>query len=97
VLAGLGWSRRVLPPGPNGLLQRPFIAIAGLRRHPEYRAARLTKKEPSRPDGAKARVPLINHHDGKLVNCGAPYVLIRTLEPENRWLIPGAAAVEKGE
>src|SRR5262245_57630718 len=29
---GLGWSRRVLPPGPKGLLRRPFIAIAGLRR-----------------------------------------------------------------
>ena len=40
------WSRRVLPPGPKGLLQRPFITIAGLRRHPEYRAERLTKKEP---------------------------------------------------
>src|SRR5215213_2589487 len=24
------WSRRVLPPGPIGLLRRPFIAIAGL-------------------------------------------------------------------
>ena len=23
------WSRRVLPPGPIGLLRRPFIAIAG--------------------------------------------------------------------
>src|SRR5258705_9761726 len=30
---GLGWSRRVLPPGPKGLLRRPFIAIAGLPRH----------------------------------------------------------------
>jgi hypothetical protein len=25
-----GWSRRVLPPGPIGLLQRPFIAISAL-------------------------------------------------------------------
>src|ERR1700733_13664272 len=25
----LWWRRRVLPPGPNGLLRRPFIAIAG--------------------------------------------------------------------
>src|ERR1044072_6262890 len=24
-----GWSRRVLPTGPIGLLRRPFIAIAG--------------------------------------------------------------------
>ena len=40
---GLGWSRRVLPPGPKGLLRRPFIAISGLRRHLEYRRGRLTK------------------------------------------------------
>ena len=26
---GLGWRRRVLPPGPNGLLRRLFISIAG--------------------------------------------------------------------
>src|SRR4030088_1524613 len=31
--SGLGWRRRVLPPGPKGLLRRPFIAISGLRRH----------------------------------------------------------------
>src|SRR5215472_6519678 len=42
---GLGWRRRVLPPGPKGLLRRPFIAISGLRRHPQYRRGRLTKKE----------------------------------------------------
>src|SRR5215469_6995827 len=42
---GLGWRRRVLPPGPKGLLRRPFIAISGLRRHPQYRRRRLTKKE----------------------------------------------------
>jgi len=35
--AGFWWRRRVPPPGPNGLLQRAFIAIAGLLRHPEYR------------------------------------------------------------
>src|SRR6516164_3441986 len=29
------WRRRVLPPGPIGLLRRPFIAIAGLRRQLE--------------------------------------------------------------
>src|SRR5205085_769929 len=40
-----GWRRRVLPPGPIGLLRRPFIAIAGLRRPPQYRSARLTKKD----------------------------------------------------
>jgi len=27
------WRRRVLPPGPNGLLRRPFIAIAGKPAH----------------------------------------------------------------
>src|SRR3974390_1626714 len=42
---GLGWRRRVLPPGPKDLLRRPFIAIAGSRRHPQYRRRRLTKKE----------------------------------------------------
>src|SRR5665213_1457158 len=45
---GLGWSRRVLPPGPKGLLQRPFIAIAGFPRHPEYRRKVLTKEVPVR-------------------------------------------------
>jgi len=25
----LWWRRRVPPPGPNGLLRRPFISIAG--------------------------------------------------------------------
>jgi hypothetical protein len=39
------WRRRVLPPGPIGLLRRPFIAIAGLRRHTQYRGKRLRKKE----------------------------------------------------
>src|SRR5262249_25128125 len=47
--AGLGWRRRVLPPGPKGLLRRPFIAIAGLRRPPEYKCQALTKKEQFRP------------------------------------------------
>ena len=28
-LSGLWWRRRVPPPGPNGLLHRPFIAIVG--------------------------------------------------------------------
>src|SRR5262249_58149557 len=45
VLAGLWWRRRVLPPGPMGLLRRPFIAIAGLPRHIEYKHSRLPKKE----------------------------------------------------
>ena len=38
------WSRRVLPPGPKGLLRRPFIAIAGLRRHRNIGAKWLPKK-----------------------------------------------------
>src|SRR5438105_11217894 len=29
LLVGLWWRRRVLPPGPNGLLRRQFISIAG--------------------------------------------------------------------
>src|SRR6516165_5085374 len=29
LFGGLWWRRRVLPPGPNGLLRRPFISIAG--------------------------------------------------------------------
>src|SRR5688572_24285864 len=45
---GLGRSRRVLPPGPKGLLRRPFIAIAGLRRHSQYSRGRLLKKERDR-------------------------------------------------
>jgi len=51
------WSRRVLPPGPKGLLRRPFIAIAGLRRPSEYKRKRLSKKDRrlahSRPAGRK--------------------------------------------
>jgi hypothetical protein len=43
----LWWRRRVPPPGPKGLLRRPFIAIAGSRRHTQYRAEWLTKKGPS--------------------------------------------------
>src|SRR5262245_8044075 len=39
------WRRRVLPPGPIGLLRRPFIAIADSRRHPQYRRWPLTKKD----------------------------------------------------
>src|SRR4029077_4679319 len=39
-----GWRRRVLPPGPIGLLRRPFIAIAGLRRHREYKPCGRAKK-----------------------------------------------------
>ena len=38
----------VLPPGPKGLFRRPFIAIAGLRRHHEYKRKRLMKKEGER-------------------------------------------------
>src|ERR1700722_625087 len=39
------WSRRVPPPGPKGLLRRPFIAISGLRQPLRYRRKRLPKKE----------------------------------------------------
>jgi len=41
----LWWSRRVLPPGPIGLLRRPFIAIAGLAAGPlNIGAGRLRRK-----------------------------------------------------
>ena len=53
------WSRRVLPPGPKGLLRRPFIAIAGLHQHLEYKRKWLSKKdrrnEPGRVSGGKNR------------------------------------------
>src|SRR5215831_3906148 len=44
VLAGLWWRRRVLPPGPMGLLRRPFIAIAGLPRHTGIKALKVTEE-----------------------------------------------------
>jgi hypothetical protein len=44
---GLRWRRRVLPPGPKGLLRRPFIAIAGLRQPPQYRRGRRANKGPA--------------------------------------------------
>src|SRR5215216_6971945 len=44
---GLWWRRRVPPPGPIGLLRRPFIAIAGLRQPLQYKPQWLTKKEAS--------------------------------------------------
>ena len=71
----LGWSRRVLPPGPKGLLQRPFIAISGLRRHLQYRPGRLTKKEPLCPAGEKAACP------AKLVNAGPLELSSWTMRP----------------
>ncbi len=43
-VAGLGWRRRVLPPGPKGLLRRAFIAIAGLRRRLNISASKRRKK-----------------------------------------------------
>ena len=54
---GLRWRRRVLPPGPIGLLRRPFIAIAGLRRQHQYKHERLMKKDRGRfpPAGADPR------------------------------------------
>ena len=61
---GLWWRRRVLPPGPIGLLRRPFIAIAGLRRHHEYKRGRLTEKRglggpPHNPPPAAPRSPRV--------------------------------------
>src|SRR5690349_1208305 len=62
---GLGWRRRVLPPGPKGLLRRPFIAISGLRRHPQYRRRRLMKKEQS---GWPPDCPPLRAGDCKIVS-----------------------------
>ena len=46
---GLWWSRRVLPPGPMGLLRRPFIAIAGVAPGTvEYRDEWLRNKDRDR-------------------------------------------------
>jgi len=41
---GLGWRRRVLPPGPNSLFRRPFIAIVERIRRFEYRGRWCEKK-----------------------------------------------------
>src|SRR5258705_9605402 len=68
VLAGLGWSRRVLPPGPKGLLRRPFIAISGLRRHPQYKRGRLRNEDPSSRRGTAANFVAGVNHVGTLVN-----------------------------
>ena len=52
---GFWWRRRVLPPGPKGLLQRAFIAIAGLRQHNQYRRAGATMKGPGFGQSAAGR------------------------------------------
>src|ERR1700677_2956657 len=33
---GLGWRRRVPPPGPKDVFRCPFIAVSALRRHCTY-------------------------------------------------------------
>ncbi len=43
-LGGIWWRRRVLPPGPNGLLRRPFIAIAEQVQPQQYRVKAWQKK-----------------------------------------------------
>src|SRR5262249_34705374 len=48
----LGWRRRVLPPGPIGLLRRPFIAIAGSRRQDSIKTSMDDEKRGCR-SGAK--------------------------------------------
>jgi hypothetical protein len=49
------WSRRVLPPGPIGLLQRPFIAISGLATGTVNIGARTLRRKgaPSFRDGQR--------------------------------------------
>ena len=63
--AGVGWRRRALPPGPNGLLRSPFIAISGpkagtaniggpgLVRNLCARLVRGRRSARSRPDGGR--------------------------------------------
>ena len=58
------WSRRVPPPGPKGLLRRPFIAISGLRRRTQYRREILPKKERA-PGGRRRRVAARSDLDGQ--------------------------------
>src|SRR3974390_2716194 len=48
------WRRRVLPPGPMGLLRWPFIAIAGLRRLLEYRCKAIAGKVRGEAEGSEA-------------------------------------------
>ena len=53
---GLWWRRRVPPPGPMGLLRRPFIAIAGLSTgRPNIDTPRPILKVIMRMDDARAR------------------------------------------
>ena len=67
LVSGLRWRRRVLPPGPKGLLRRPFIAISGLRRHPSYRPRRLTNKDPVGPARSIATAAVAGGADKALV------------------------------
>jgi len=50
-----GWRRRVLPPGPKGLLRRPFITIATLAGGtPNIGRPELRRKAcPPKPDGRR--------------------------------------------
>jgi hypothetical protein len=50
-----GWRRRVLPPGPKGLLRRPFITIATLAGGtPNIGRQELRRKAcPPKPDGRR--------------------------------------------
>ena len=46
--AGFWWRRRVPPPGPMGLLHRPFIAISGRNRQSQYRCDGAQMEEDTR-------------------------------------------------
>src|SRR5881227_1267733 len=51
-----GWRRRVLPPGPKGLLRRPFITIAALASGTPNIGAKVLRR--------KGRVPLEEYIPG---------------------------------
>ena len=82
---GLWWRRRALPPGPKGLLRSPFIAIAGLRRHPEYRCAAAREGRDRHGTVRHARtfcyksVPHVRHADRFRARAAARHFARRTV------------------
>ena len=75
-LSGLGWRRRVPPPGPKDLFRCPFIAIAALADG----KANISELSPLGKGSEKAprRLPLVSgfrrrHGDGKLPQAGRAF------------------------
>ena len=54
-LGGLGWRRRALPPGPNGLLRRSFIVIAGKAGTPNIGPKGAEKRGPRKGSRRRRR------------------------------------------